>query len=260
MTMKQYKQPRPDVNQVVSTMRPASETRPTKPEPPREPDVPDEPDAARSGPAAESGQVRAVKSEYGRPDMDTQGRPSKALFEGGVAAYPDQTPREEAPSTGKGEQYVRLQMRLWGDRLSVVDSHLIDGPLGQVTGFPTGDAYEVTLDGRLLHAGALPDLGVQRSFPVPDGTGVQRGHFVTERDVIEFMARVPARELTPETIGRVRVTLHRVTEETRAPRLGSEPLQRQFERQLRVVAELEGLPESALPEAIDERGGRTPTV
>ena len=258
--MKQYKQPRPDVNQVVSTVRPASETHPTKPEAPGELDITDEQDAARSGPPTEPEQVRPAKSEHGRPDADPQGRPTKAPFEGGVAPYPDQTPHEEAPSAGESEQYVRLQMRLRGDRLSVVDSHLVDGPLGQVTGFPPGDAYEVTLDGRLLHAGALPDLGIQRSFPVPDGTGVQRGHFVTERDVAEFMARVPARELTSETIGRVRVTLHRVTEETRAPRLGPEPLQRQFERQLRPVAELEGLPESALPEAIDARAGRTPTV
>jgi hypothetical protein len=74
------------------------------------------------------------------------------------------------------------------------------------------------------------------------------------------MARVPARELTAETIGRIRVTLHRVKEEARAPRLGPEPLARQFERQMRPVAELAGLPATALPAAIIARGGRTPSV
>lgn len=258
--MKQYKQPRSDVHQVMPHVGPAAETRPTKPDVSHEPDNPYEPDAARSVPATDAGDSRTAKGEYGGAAADTKRRPSKAPFDGGAAAYPDQTPREQPPSAAEGEQYVRLRLRLREGRLSVVDSHLVDGPLGQVTGFPTGDAYEVTLDGRLLHAGALPELGIQRSFPIPDGTGVPGGHFVTERDVVEFMARVPARDLTPETISRVRVSLHRVTEETRAPRLGPESLLLQFERQLRPVADLEGLPESALPEAIEARGGRTPRV
>jgi hypothetical protein len=155
------------------------------------------------------------------------------------------------------EQYVRLRIRVSHGRLSVVDSHLVDGPLGQATGFPSGNAYEVTLGDRLLHAGALPDLGVQRSFPNPKGPPEQRGHYLTEQSVYEFMARVPAGELTPDTIGKIAVRLHRVKEEARADRLGNVPLAEQFERKMRPVAELVGLPDSALPEAIEKRGGHT---
>jgi len=43
-------------------------------------------------------------------------------------------------------------------------------------------------------------------------------------------------------------------------RLGSAPLAHQFARQIRQVAELVGLPASVLPEAIEERGGHTPSV
>jgi len=43
----------------------------------------------------------------------------------------------------------------------------------------------------------------------------QRGHHLTEREVYEFMARVPAAELAAEIIGRVRLTLHWVKEEGR---------------------------------------------
>jgi len=43
----------------------------------------------------------------------------------------------------------------------------------------------------------------------------QRGHHLTEREVYEFMARVPAGELAAEIIGRVRLTLHWVKEEGR---------------------------------------------
>jgi hypothetical protein len=271
MTMKQSKQPRPGPGRVVRTMRPATDERPAKPT------AGDGPDAARAVPRTlvEGGPAKGEARQEHAAD-----RPDKAAFEGGAAGegagtgapqeypdLPDQQPhgggterQGSADSGNSGPQYVRLRIRLRGDQMSVLDSHLVDGPLGQVTGFPGTNAYEVTLDGRLLHAGALPDLGVQRSFPNPDGPRLQQGHFMTERDVVEFMARVPAEELTPESIGRVRVTLHRVTEEARAPRLGDEPLAQQFERQLRPVAELDGLPESVLPDAIEARGGRTPSA
>ncbi len=58
------------------------------------------------------------------------------------------------------------------------------------------------------HSHACP-----RNAPLePDS---QRGHHLTEREVYEFMARVPAGELAAEIIGRVRLTLHWVKEEGR---------------------------------------------
>ena len=163
-------------------------------------------------------------------------------------------------SSTQDEQYIRLRVRVRNGELRVIDSHLVDGPLGQVTGFPAGNAYEVTLGDRLLHAGALPDLGVQRSFANPDGPPEQRGHYITEPSVYEFMARLPAAEVRPETIGEIAVRLHRVKEEARADRLSLSPLAAQFERELRPIAELVGLPDSTLPEAIEKRGARTPSA
>jgi hypothetical protein len=177
--------------------------------------------------------------------------------------FGDQQPRRGRGGGGSSagpEQYVRLRVRVTDGRLSIVESHLVDGPLGQATGFPGGNAYEVTLGDRLLHAGALPDLGVQRSFPNPKGPPEQHGHFFTERRVYEFMARVPADEVTPDTIGEIAVRLHRVKQEARVDRIGDAPLAVQFERDMRPIAELVGLPDSALPEAIEKRGGRTPNV
>jgi hypothetical protein len=158
-----------------------------------------------------------------------------------------------------GEQYVRLRIRVEGDRLSVVDSHLVDGPLSQTTTFQGTNAYEVTYEDRLLHAGTIPDLGVQRSFPNLAGPPEQRGHFLTSRDVYEFSARVPAQEVTPETINGIRARLHRVEEATSAPRLDAAPLAVQFQGRIVPTAELVGLPESVLPERIAARGGRTAT-
>jgi hypothetical protein len=77
--------------------------------------------------------------------------------------------------------------------------------------------------------------------------------------VYEFSARVPAQEVTPETINGIRVRLHRVEEATSAPRLDAAPLDVQFQGRIVPTAELVGLPESALPERIAARGGRTAT-
>jgi len=145
-------------------------------------------------------------------------------------------------------------------RLSVIDSHLVDGPLSQTTGFSGAHAYEVTLGDRLLHAGALPDLGVQRSFVNPAGPPQQRGHYFTERPIYEFMARLPAGEVSRETIGKIAVRLYRVKDEARTDRLRSAPLAQQFERQVRQIGELVGLPASVLPRAIEKRGGCTPSA
>jgi hypothetical protein len=166
--------------------------------------------------------------------------------------------RRRSSSGEQPEQYVRLRIRVRGERLSVVDSHLVDGPLSQATAFPGTNAYEVTLDDRLLHAGALPDLGAQRSFVAPDAPEDQRAHHITEREVFEFSARVPAGEVTPETLGDITVRLHRVKGEPRADQLTGEPLDVQFKREMRLVAERRGLPEAALPQAIERRGAHTP--
>jgi hypothetical protein len=178
-------------------------------------------------------------------------------------ALEDQVPpkaRRRVRSGASDEQYIRMRVRVRGDRLSVIDSHLVDGPLGQTQGFSGANAYEVTVDDRLLHAGSLPDLGVQRSFVNPAGPPEQQGHHFADRPTYEFMARVQAHEVTPETIGRIAVRLHRIKDEARTDRLGSAPLAHQFARQIRQVAELVGLPVSVLPEAIEERGGHTPSV
>ena len=182
------------------------------------------------------------------------------------AEFGDQMPPRKRRATGSSsagsgpEQYIRLRVRVRGDRLTVLDSHLVDGPLSQTQGFATANAYEVTVGDRLLHAGALPDLGMQRSFGNPDGPPEQQGHHLTERPIYEFTARVPAHEVTPETISKIAVRLHRIKEEARTDRLGTELLAAQFPREVRPVAELIGLPASVLPEAIEARGGRTPSV
>jgi hypothetical protein len=207
------------------------------------------------------------------PADGSDGRQAKAAAEtadekagGALAAHghhPDGEHPAQEPRSGDGpgrpaEQYVRLRVRVRGDRLTVLDSHLVDGPLAAPTTLHGAGVYEVTVGDRLVHAAAVPDLGLdQRSFPNLEGPPDQRGHHFTERATSEFSVRIPAEELTAETIGTVQVRLHRLVEPASGVRVGAQSLGAQLHERVEPVAELIGLPESALPEAIEARGGRT---
>jgi hypothetical protein len=172
--------------------------------------------------------------------------------------HPAQRPRSGDSSRRPAEQYVRLRVRVSGDHMSVLDSHLVDGPLTAPTTLRGAGVYEVTVGDRLVHAAAVPDLGLeQRSFPNPEGPPDQHGHHFTERATSEFSVRIPAEELTAETIGAVQVRLHRLVEPASGVQVGAQSLGAQLQERVQPVAELVGLPESVLPEAIEARGGRT---
>src|SRR5215831_17659600 len=101
------------------------------------------------------------------------------LAEGAVAAlaarghhphgeHPAQQPRSGDGPGRPAQQYVRLRVLVRGDRLTVLDSHLVDGPLTAPTTLHGAGVYEVTVGDRLVHAAAVPYLGLeQRSFPNP---------------------------------------------------------------------------------------------
>lgn len=246
---------RPAMRDSRPTKTPAGDTRrthvavpphagPTKPDP-KQPGV-----GKGGGPDVS----RAVKPAYNR---EAASRESTEQSPSG--GYPDQQAARTGRTGAAGEQYVRLRIRVRGDRLTVVDSHLVDGPLAQSATFQGANAYEVTYHDRLLHAGTVADPNTQRSFPSPDGPEELRGHHITPREIYEFTARVPASDITEQTRDGIRVRLHRIDEPTTADRVAGTPLATQFEGRLTQLAELTGLPESTLPTAINSRGGRTGT-
>lgn len=178
--------------------------------------------------------------------------------------FADQVPRRPTrPTAGEGaasprEQYVRITVHVAGDRLRVTDSHLVDGPLAQPLSFTGAAVYELSVGERMLYAASLPDIGVQRSFVDPANHPQRQGHFITERQTYDFHARVPAQLLKAKTLSSLRLTLHRIKEPLHADCMDDRRLAVQFEKRVRPIAELTGLPPSVLPGAIDRRGGRTP--
>ncbi len=164
---------------------------------------------------------------------------------------PDQEPLRRKEKSA--EQYIRLRLRVANGELSIVDSHLVDGPLAQTAAFQGGYAYEVTAGNQLLHAGSIPDLGVVRSFAHRGGTLEQQRHHTYELSTYEFHARVPAKALRRALLSEIAVVLYRVAEREL---LSAAPLGVQRKRKLREMARVIGIPASMLPPALAKTAGR----
>jgi hypothetical protein len=163
----------------------------------------------------------------------------------------DQIRSPYQPEPG-GEQYVRLTVRVEDGRLSVVDSHLVAGPLAETTVFQAGYAYEVLAGDRRLHAGSIPDLGTFRSFVNPEGRGAQRGHHTYQLSTYEFDARVPMARLRDADLSTIAIALYRVKQADHvgvvAAPLTDRSLATQREQQFREIGRVEGLSGWSLPD------------
>jgi hypothetical protein len=159
-----------------------------------------------------------------------------------------------APS---GEGYVRLRIRVGEDGgASIVDSHFVESTLVQPPAIYGNFVYEVTEGEKRLHLDSIPDLGVFRSFVNPDGPVEERQHHIYELKTYDFDVRVPARELAAAALPKVAITLYRVKEARPAMPAGIQPLHVQYQRELREVAKLDGIPARILPEALRKLRGK----
>jgi hypothetical protein len=155
--------------------------------------------------------------------------------------------QKEGPATREvtedGPGYVRLRLRVRDGEISVLSAKSVEGPLvdGKLQG---ALAYEVTLGQKRVAAGAIPDVGEQRSYPVPKGRGEQAGHFVTRLDSYEVNVRVPKDRVSVAALSRLEVALYRVKEElpiVHAHELRDISIGTQFDRHVREVGRLKGL-------------------
>jgi hypothetical protein len=223
--------------------------------------APDEPVAPLRGTGARKGKRRParrpVKGTTVLKPRQTTGKPGSvsASAPAGRPPHGDQIPARRR-ARGRG-RYVRFRVHVDQGQPSIVDSHLVDSPLMMPSTLRGAYAYEVTRDARLLHADSIPDLGVFRSFPDPHGTPEQRGHHIDELSSYDFDVRVPADELTPDALPNIAIVLHRVKEQPPARALSAQPLAVQFERELRELTRVEGIPARLLPPALRRPTQRT---
>jgi hypothetical protein len=147
---------------------------------------------------------------------------------------------------------VRFRVHVDEDgEVSIVDSHFVDSDLAMPTTIHGEHAYEVSLGDRLLHADTIPDLGVVRAFSDPQGTPEQRRHHMYRERSYDFDVRVPAAELTQRALPKIEIALYRTKDRAPTRRLTeAAPLGNQFERELREVTRLSGIPRGALPSSL----------
>jgi hypothetical protein len=189
-----------------------------------------------------------------KPDTARTGRmaPFKAV---GIAAIrqPKVRPEMEArklvtEQVPKNDGYVRLQLRVSGEKVSVVGARAVEGPLVQESKLDGDLVYEAVLDGRRVSVGSIPDAGVKRSFPAPDGRGEMQGHFVTELESFDVAVRLPASDVSLSALPKLDIALYRLKEELPRQSLDERPLAEQFGRELREVGRIKGI----RPDRLDE--------
>jgi len=206
--------------------------------------------------------TRRIKGKLVTKAKLAKARKSRANVRGGTPmgkARPetDQTglvAREEAP-----EGYVRLRMQIADGRMSILGSHFVDSKLVTAPVLGSNFAYEVSDGEKRLHVGSLADLGVTRSFANPTRPLELRRHHITPLSRYEFDVRVPAPALRRAALKNIQITLYRVKERAPGMVLGAAPLDTQFERELRVMARVQGIPRDILPRKMQKPSRRRRT-
>lgn len=231
----------------------AEKTLPTKPDRDREFTPAAKARGARKTDKPPAPRPLRGKQTIKRPADAEIAKAARSTGGGKPPTLPDQEgPRRRRPA----EQYVRLTVRVDDGEMSIVDSHLVDGPLLQSSTFLGSYVYEVTDGSRLIHAGSLPDLGVVRSFAAPGGTGPLLGHHTYDLSTYEFDARIPAEAMTRQALPKLEIAIYRIKDKFRPGPLLDMPLSIQRERELREVARVVGIPRSFLPKGMGEPGSR----
>jgi hypothetical protein len=213
---------------------------------PAKPEVDDEVTTERGpGPikTARSTSRRTIRGKTVR--KPTVAASKKAAAGGGRAK--DDRPDQAGRRSRSTDSYVRFRVRVENGNLRVVDSHVVEGTLEPTTFFPGNYAYEVSLDGQRLHAGALPDLGIMRAFAPPGAKGELVGHNIRELDSYGFNVRVPSKDLSTRALGQMTIRLFRVKDAHDRGLDSPAALDRHIETNMREVAQVTGVPTAARP-------------
>ena len=152
--------------------------------------------------------------------------------------------QEELPkarSVGKGEGYVRLCLRVKGNKISLVGARTVEGPLVTPKKIHSGLIYEANYDQKRIGFGWIADAGERRSFPHPKPKPGQEGHHVTDLSSFEFNARISKEDFVKANLPDVEVSVYRVKEEPQDASVSPERFDVQFSRELREVAHLKGI-------------------
>src|SRR5262245_9725168 len=215
-------------------------------------DNPDRPpmgdaDASRP-PVPAGGEQRLMPHEPPPPRAEQAGVmapvPSDTTVKVPAGGYTRQQPRQGS-TVGEPGGYLRLELRVAGGVVSLVGASRVDGPLSPPEPLIGGVAYEATLAGRQVGAGAVPDPGVQRVIPHGQSDAVHR---VVEVDAYQLTVRVPLDRISSASLADLQVAVYRLDGTQPIQPTPQQPLHEQAGRLATEVATLRGIRTEQLPE------------
>lgn len=167
---------------------------------------------------------------------------------------PNMSPGGEWPKKAKpayaarsADRYIRFRVRVDNGKMSIVDAHAIEGTLLTPASVGGNFVYEVLHGQQRLHADSIPEPGVRRSFADPNAPPQERREKITELTTYEFDIHIPEKDLTLEALPDISVTLYRAKEPVTGMKVGPMPMGAQFEKELREIAYVKGIPANMLP-------------
>jgi hypothetical protein len=153
-----------------------------------------------------------------------------------AAGLPEQKAR--AVRSAVDDSYVVLRMRVQNGEMTVIGSKKVDGPLANYDDIvQSGLTYEATLENARLAIGSVADFGERRSYPRPG----EHEHNITNVPSFDFNLKIPSSRIVAKDLPKLKISLYRFKEPLIQPKLGMAPLDQQFEREARIVAELNGI-------------------
>ncbi|MEP7102148.1 MAG: hypothetical protein ABI781_16690 [Burkholderiales bacterium] len=157
-----------------------------------------------------------------------------------------------ADSADPGPNSVRLRLRIVNGVASVISAHVVPGVMPAPERLDYGLAYEVSIASRRVAVGTVPDVGMRRSYPDPQGRPGMGGHHLQELESIEVNLRLPQREFSAANLSKLHVQLFRMKSQPPAVPITAAPLAEQFRDQLRPAAELRGIDLKLLSPRVQE--------
>jgi hypothetical protein len=154
--------------------------------------------------------------------------------------YPEQMDKKTRKKKEHG--YIVLRMRVQDGEISVIGSRKVAGPFLEHSNLvQSGITYEAFLKNSRIAIGSIVDFGEQRSFPRPDADPSREGHHITALPGFDFNVKIPAEKITLKDLPSLNISLYRFKEHVADLRLTELPLKTQFAKEVRVVAEMNGI-------------------
>ncbi|MEO6315151.1 MAG: hypothetical protein ABIU63_18105 [Chitinophagaceae bacterium] len=167
------------------------------------------------------------------------------------SGYQDQAERSSRKKPGTG--YVVLRMRVQNGQVTVQGSRHVAGEfLAHENLVQTGITYEAFVKESRIAIGSLPDFGEQRSFARPGADASQEGHHITILPSFDFNVKIAADRITIKDLPKLKLNLYTFKEHVPDLKLSAAPLNNQFAKEVRLVAEMNGIHVAKLQKEVQE--------